>query len=228
MSGNRRLISIAAEVALLVFAFLLFSRLHAAAGVGVAERATANALTLQSWERALRLDIELAANQWLTRHPALVQPAIYYYRLYYVVLAGVLIWLYVRRPSVYLKARRTMLLMGALALVVFFTIPMSPPRFALPGVVDIVGSRGENLYSAFPSLHFGWSLWAAYAVWAARPRLAVLAWAFPVGMAVVVVVTGNHYVLDLVASVALLATAIGVRRWTESRWRSVRTSRPSG
>ncbi|WP_202610559.1 phosphatase PAP2 family protein [Herbidospora solisilvae] len=228
MRGTPRLLRIVGEFALLVFVFLLFSRLHAAAGEGVAAEATANALVLQSWERALGLDIEVAANQWLTAHPAFIQPAILYYRLYYVVLAAVLVWLFLRRPDVYVRVRGTMMLMLGLALVVFFTIPMSPPRFALPGIVDIVGSRGANLYSAFPSLHFGWSLWAAYAVWAARPRLAVLAWAFPVGMAVVVVVTGNHYVLDLVASVVLLAVAAGVRRWSESRWRSVRTSRPSG
>ncbi|WP_062345297.1 phosphatase PAP2 family protein [Herbidospora yilanensis] len=228
MSGNRRLLSVVGELALLGLVFVLFSRLHAAAGAGVAEEAAANALVLQSWEHALGLDIEPAANRWLTGHPALVQPAILYYRLYYVVLAAVLVWLFVRHPDVYVKARRTMVLMLAFALVVFFTIPMSPPRFALPGVVDVVGSRGANLYSALPSLHFGWSLWAGYAVWAARPRLAVLAWAFPVGMAVVVVVTGNHYVLDLVASVVLLAVAVGVRRWSESRWSSVRRSRPSG
>nr|WP_063818013.1 phosphatase PAP2 family protein [Herbidospora sakaeratensis] len=228
MRGLPRPLRIVAEPALLVGAFLLFSFLHAAAGRGVAVRATANALTLQSWERALGLDIESPANQWLVHHPALIQPAVVYYRGYYVVLAGVLVWLFVRHRDVYFKARTTLLLMAAPALVVFFTIPMSPPRFALPGIVDIVGSRGANLYSAFPSLHFGWSLWAACAVWAARPRLAVLAWAFPVGMAVVVVVTGNHYVLDLVASVVLLAVAIGVRRWSDSRWSSVRTSRPSG
>ncbi|WP_062431277.1 phosphatase PAP2 family protein [Herbidospora daliensis] len=228
MSTLSRPLKIFGEVALLVVGVLLFSMLHAAAGKGVAERATANALTLQSWEHALGLDVELTANQWLVDHPALIQPAVVYYRGYYVVLAGVLIWLFLRRRDVYVQARRTILLMAALALVVFFTIPMSPPRFALPGIVDIVGSRGANLYSAFPSLHFGWSLWAAYAVWAARPRLAILAWAFPVGMAVVVVVTGNHYVLDLVASVVLLAVAVGLRRWSESHLSSVRTSLPSG
>ncbi len=114
--------------------------------------------------------------------------------------------------------------MAGLALTVFWSVPMSPPRFALPGVVDVVGSRGANLYSAFPSLHVGWSLWIAYAVRSARPRLAGLAWAFPAGMAVVVIVTGNHYVLDIAGSVVLLLAAVGVRRWSESRWSSVRRS----
>ncbi|WP_066375276.1 phosphatase PAP2 family protein [Herbidospora mongoliensis] len=224
MSGHPRPSHLVRELVVLAVAFLLFSRLHAVVGEGVVSAATANALTLQSWERSLHLDVELAANQWLTGHPALIQPALYYYRGYYAVLAGVLIWLFLRHPDEYAKARRTLLLMAALALVVFWFIPMSPPRFALPGVVDIVGSRGANLYSAFPSLHFGWSLWAAYAVWSARPRLASLAWAFPAGMAVVVIVTGNHYVLDLVGSAVLLA----VTRWSGSRWSSGRRSPPSG
>lgn len=226
------------EVVLLLAAFLLFARLHAAAGKDVVASATANALALQSVERALHLDIERTANEWLTEHPALVKPAVYYYRAYYIVLVGVLLWVFIRHADVYIRVRRTLLAMAALVLPVFWALPMSPPRFALPGVVDIIaehdilggpGSRGDgtgqNLYSAMPSMHVGWSAWCAYALWSAlrpsHPRLALLAWLFPLVMVAVVLTTGNHYVLDIVGSAVLLGVAIAaaagwgrlVRRW---------------
>jgi hypothetical protein len=223
-SHRRRRVAIL-EIAGLLLWFLIFSRLHAAAGQDVASAATANAQALQSVERALHVDIELAANGWLADHPVLIQLAVYYYRLYYAVLVGVLIWVFVRHADVYVKVRRTLVAMTLFVLPVFWTLPMSPPRFALPGVIDIIyehdifGSQasrdfasGQNLFSAMPSMHVGWSLLCAYAVWSALrpsyPRLALLSWLFPLGMAGVVLTTGNHYVLDIVGSAVLLGVAI--------------------
>lgn len=230
------------ELAGLLLGFLLFTRLHAAAGKDVVS-ATAHALTLQSVERALHMDIEQMANGWLTEHPVLIQLAVYYYRSYYAVVVGVLLWVFLRHADVYLKVRRTLLAMTALVLPVFWALPMSPPRFALPGVVDIVaehdilGGRasreignGQNLYSAMPSLHVGWSTWCAYAVWSAlrasHPRLALLSWVFPLVMAAVVVTTGNHYVLDIVGSAVLLGISIAAASaWGRlaDRWRGARS-----
>jgi membrane-associated phospholipid phosphatase len=225
------------EVAGLVLVVLLFSGLHAAAGQDVGA-ATANAVDLQSVERAHHLNFELRANQWLTGHPALIQPAVYYYRLYYVVIISVLVWVFARHRDVYVKVRRILVAMTMIVLPVFWALPTSPPRFALPGIVDVVAQHdilgahasrenGQNLYSSMPSMHVGWSLWCAYAVWYAlrgpHPRLALLPWIFPLGMAAVVLTTGNHYVLDIAGSVALLAISITAmsawaRRRRTSRW----------
>ncbi|MCT9933033.1 phosphatase PAP2 family protein [Planotetraspora sp. A-T 1434] len=226
------------EAAGLLLVILLFSRLHAAVGRDVAA-ATANALALQSIERALHLDIALRANQWLTEHPALIQPAVYYYRLYYLAIIGVLVWVFVRHADVYIKVRRTLVAMAVLVLPVYWALPMSPPRFALPGVVDIIAEHdilgghasreiqnGQNL-SAMPSMHVGWSLWCAYAVWyalrASHPRLALLSWIFPLGMAAVVLITGNHYVLDIAGSAVLLVFSIAV----VSAWGHLAERRPA-
>jgi hypothetical protein len=215
-----------AEVAVILLVVLLFSWLHAAIGNNVAA-ATANALALQALERTLHLDIALWANQWLAAHPALISPAVYYYRLYYVVIISVLVWVYLRHAAVYVKVRRTLVAMALLVLPIYWLVPMSPPRFALPGVVDMVAEHdiigrhatrgpgsGDTILSAMPSMHVGWSLWCAYAVWYAlrdtHPRLALLSWVFPLGMAAVVLVTGNHYVLDIAASVVLLIVSIAV------------------
>ncbi|GIM91876.1 phosphatase PAP2 family protein [Paractinoplanes toevensis] len=217
------------EVVVLAAGFLLFSRLHAVVATSRSV-ATANAQHLQSAENALHLNVELAANRWLVEHPLLIPPAVYCYRLYYVVLLGVLGWVYLRHPEVYRQARRTLLAMALLVLPIYWAVPMSPPRFALPGIVDIIAEHdlfgstasrdigaGQN-FTAMPSMHVGWSAWCAYAVWAAlratHPRAAVLAWGFPLLMTAVVLTTGNHYVLDVAGTAALLTTAVGAAALT--------------
>jgi hypothetical protein len=208
------------ELAFLLLWFLLFARLDAAVGKDFAA-ATANALSLQSAEHAVHLDIERSANEWLAGNPVLAHLAVYLYRLYYVVVAGTLLWVFVRHAEVYRRVRRTMVAMMVLVLPVYWAVPMSPPRFALPGAVDIVARydlldqaswTSPTHYTAMPSMHVGWSLWCAYAGWSAlrgtRPRLALAAWSFPLLMVAVVLTTANHYVLDIAGSIALLAVAI--------------------
>ncbi|GAA2645111.1 phosphatase PAP2 family protein [Paractinoplanes durhamensis] len=221
MTSRRRL----TELILLLLWFWLFTRLDAAVGKDFAA-AHANALTLQSIERAAHVDIELGANDWLAGNPVLGHLAVYVYRLYYVVVAAVLLWVLIRHADVYRQVRRTMVAMMVLVLPIYWAVPMSPPRFALPGAVDIV-ARYDILnqagreswthpthHTAMPSLHVGWALWCAYAVWSAlrgtHPRLALLAWSFPALMAAVVLTTANHYLLDIAASIALLTASIAV------------------
>jgi hypothetical protein len=219
---SRRPRALVELVGLLVW-FVVFARLQSAAGQDVTA-ATANALALQSAERALQIDIAASANHWLAGHLVLSHLAVYVYRLYYVVVAGVLLWVFLRHAGVYRTVRRTLVAMMVLVLPVYWLVPMSPPRFALPGVVDIVATydifgpasrdagNGHQHYTAMPSMHVGWSLWCAYAVWSAlrvaHPRLALLSWIFPLLMTAVVLGTGNHYVLDVAGSVALLVVSI--------------------
>ena len=65
-----------------------------------------------------------------------------------------------------------------------------------------------------PSMHVGWAaLFALTVVLVARSRLRWLAAAYPLLTLYVVVVTGNHYWLDGIVGVALLAVAVaGVHR----------------
>ena len=100
----------------------LFARLQAAAGTDVTA-ATANARALQSAERFLHVDIEQAANAWLTDHPILIDPAVYFYRLYYAVLVGVLVWVFVRHAELYVTVRRSLVALTALALPIFWALP---------------------------------------------------------------------------------------------------------
>ena len=220
------------ELLILGVAVLLFVRVHASVGLDVSV-ATANARHLQSLERALHLDVEATANRWLVRRPGLALAAAYFYRLYYLLFVAVLAWAWLRHPDTYVRARRALLAMGVIALLVYWAVPMSPPRFSLPGIVDVVSQHDilagreqqagrAGSYSAMPSLHVGWSAWCAYTVWAAlrptRPSLAWTAWVFPALMTVVVIGTGNHYVLDVVGS-ALLLTVGFLAASLPPRWR---------
>lgn len=222
------------ELTGLIIGAALFLWLHNLAGTNVAA-ATANADTLQSVERALDVNLELTANHWLAGHTGLVTAAVLCYRLYYLPLAGVLLWLLFRHPEIYRVVRRILVVMAPLALLVFWLVPMSPPRFALPGIVDLVAQHdlfgstasvdladGHNHLSAMPSLHVGWSALCAYGAWLAlrggHPRLAPLVWLFPAVMVAVVITTGNHYVLDVAGSAVLLIVSIGVARaWERNR-----------
>jgi hypothetical protein len=207
------------ELGLLAVVLLAFLRLHAAAGHDLSAAAI-HARTLQALERSLGLDIELSVNGWLVGQPVLITLAVLVYRSYYLAVLGVLVWVYVRHAEVYRKVRRALVAMLVLILPVYWAMPMSPPRFAEPGVVDIVaehdvvnGHRPDG-YTAMPSNHVALSAWCAYAVWLAlrptHPRLALLAWLFPLLMTAVVLTTGNHYVLDVVGSAVLLGASIGV------------------
>lgn len=208
------------EAALLLVVLVVFERLHAVVATDVG-LATDNAGALQAVERVLHLDVELGINRWLVERPALATAAVLVYRLYYAVLLGVLGWVFLRHADVYRHVRRTFVALCGLALLVYWAVPMSPPRFALAGVVDVVaendptGDRAAptaTSYTAMPSVHVAWSAWAAYAAWTALrpgyPRAALLVWAFPAVMVAVVLGTGNHYVLDVAGSAVVLGGAV--------------------
>jgi len=212
------------EVALVGLVLLTFTRLHAVVGTDEAV-ATRNADALQSMEAWLHLDIELRANRWLVGHPALVTPSVILYRGYYVVLLGVLVWVFLRHQEVYRQVRSTLVVMAALALLVYWALPVSPPRFAQAGISDVIAQHDlfgahavheAGSFSAMPSLHVGWSALAAYAAWRspspAHGRAALLVWLFPIAMTLVVLGTGNHYVLDVVGSAVLLLGSIAAAR----------------
>jgi hypothetical protein len=218
------------EVLLLSAVVVVFSWLHTRVGRDIAS-ATHHARGFHTLERSLHLDLELPVNAWLAGHHAVTVAAVAFYRLYYLPLLAVLVWLFVRHPDNYRRVRRVLVAMTVTALLVFWALPVAPPRFALAGIIDIVArydimsarhtldrTSGAN-YTAFPSLHVGWSAWCAYAVWSvcrrAHPRAALLAWLFPLLMTAVVWATGNHYVLDVVGSAGLLLVGLALANgWT--------------
>ncbi len=168
---------------------------------------------------ALR-SLEHGLNLGLSAHPLLAEAAGYYYTtLHLTVAATTLVWLWLRHPAVYARARTALAVVTVSALVVFWIYPVAPPRLSVPGAVDTLvrqhifgaqdGSNAHglvNLYAAMPSLHVAWAAWCAWAVASAlRSRWRLLTWVYPALTTLVVLATANHYVLDVVAGLATVA-----------------------
>jgi membrane-associated phospholipid phosphatase len=105
---------------------------------------------------------------------------------------------------------------GFLGRGVFVSYPVAPPRLFDLCLVDTVTESSEayrylqppafvNQYAAMPSLHAGWDLLVGLAIVGAAGTigLRMLGVLMPVLMMWAVVATANHYVLDVVAGVAL-------------------------
>ena len=152
-------------------------------------------------------------------------------------LLAALAWSYVYKPRQFGRLRDVTIVSALLAVLCYRLFPSAPPRFVLSGAPyhlqdwtyggtaidpNLVHVVGFNQYAAFPSVHFLWALipalCLAYGSRAALVWLAALC--YPLVMAVTVIGTGNHYVLDCVGSVAVLAAAAAIvcalhraRRW---------------
>ncbi|MWA02830.1 hypothetical protein F8568_021110 [Actinomadura sp. LD22] len=176
-----------------------------------------------SIEKHLGLDVELRTNHWLTRHHDLSEVAVWIYQhMHTGFTMGILLLCYLAGPGVYRPARNALVLTNLAGLVVFFVLPVMPPRL-LPdeGFVDSVALAGygtvhspggveADQFAAMPSLHMGWAVWVAVVIMALLPRHRVrwLAVLHPVVTAIVVVITANHYVLDVIAGVAVSMAAL--------------------
>jgi hypothetical protein len=188
----------------------------------------ANANDVVTFERSVHLDPELWLNHALAPVNWLGALAGYYYlTLHFAVTVAALALLYVRRPHLYAQARTSLVMASYSALAVFWFLPVAPPRLAENGIVDVVvqhntfgaadaqrgGSSLENVYAAMPSLHVGWALWVAMVVhrsFAGRWR--ELAWLYPLATSLVVLSTGNHYLVDAIAGAAVVLAADALTR----------------
>jgi hypothetical protein len=93
-----------------------------------------------------------------------------------------------------------------------------PWSFDSEGMADI-----SNQYAAMPSLHIGWALWSAIALWPLLHRwwLRAAVLAYPLLTVMVIIVTANHYWLDAVGGIAIFAVGAiigwGLHRWNQRR-----------
>jgi hypothetical protein len=185
--------------------------------------AVAHAAQLWRTEQRLHLDIEPSLNHLAAAHPLLAQTTGYYYGLlHFIVTPLVLAWLYLRRPTAFGRLRSALVLATTAANLVFWTWPVAPPRFSVPGMADVLvryhilsagNPRGPdslvNLYAAMPSLHVAWAAWCAAAiVTATRTRWRHLAWLYPAATTLVVLASANHFLLDAAAGLAI--TTLGM------------------
>jgi hypothetical protein len=174
-------------------------------------RALWNGMGIERVERSVGLCWE----SWLSHHTIPLSNG-YYGVAQLVVTFSLLIWLSVfAEPWQWGVARNTLALISAGGFLCFWLFPVAPP-WALPVAYGIHGAGAAgfsgvgDLMGAFPSLHTAWAGWAALVWWSMMPRHRLvqwLGWGNLVLTGVVVLTTGNHYLLDVVAGELLAAWA---------------------
>jgi len=181
-----------------------------------------------AFERSLHLFIEPSLQRLVSSLPWLMDVAGWLYiNAQFTITVLAFLFLYFYRPAGYTQARNTLLIAMGLALIGYALYPTAPPRF-LPewGFVDSVSdatglhlsqssalfSDFFNPYAAIPSMHVAFALCIALPLaQSAHSRPVKVAWLlYPLLIAFVVIVTANHFLLDVSLGVltALLARSL--------------------
>lgn len=182
-------------------------------------------------EHGLALPSEASVQHAVVSHPLVVQACnLYYAVMHFGVLTIFLLWLFVRHRADYRRIRLTLVLL-TLASLLIQLVPVAPPRL-LPGYVDTAAEYGQSVYSlglapdqlsAMPSVHVGWAVliaWAVIRIGRGRWRWLILL--HPAATIFAVTATANHFFLDGIVAVGLLAACLlaqlaGVRAWAALR-----------
>jgi len=226
------------DLGLVVLAFFFYSAVREMAGAQAPE-ATAHAMGLVQLEQNLGVFQEQAVQDAVLSSDLLVRGfnAFYAYGFFPPIYAIGLYLFFFQRDR-YILFRNAFLISGAIGLLAFHLFPMAPPRL-LPwpyGMVDTLsefskvnyhsGGAFVNQYAAMPSLHAGWNLLISLALISAfrNPGTRALGVLLPVMMALSVVATGNHFILDIAAGyvVAGIGLAAAVL-WRDHGWKLSRT-----
>lgn len=185
--------------------------------------AVSHAHDVLALEQAWGLDWEHAAQDAVRAAPWLGTVGAWFYVWGYLpVVALALVVLFVRRPVGYARLRNALLAGGVVGLAVYVLYPLAPPRLTDLGYADpVAGSLVEpsarpvgiaNEIAAMPSFHVGYLVVVAVVVWRMTDSVLVRAWCVlhPLAMCWVVVATGNHWVLDIPAGVAIAVLGLWV------------------
>jgi hypothetical protein len=197
-------------------------------------RALHNAKHIIAIEHHLGVFHEETIQQWALHFKPLIISANYMYgSLHFIVTIWVAVWLFRSYSDDYPRYRNTLAIATGLALIGFSLFPLMPPRlidsdpFVLlhhlqlhHAFIDTLdkyptfwsfdsgpAARVSNQYAAMPSVHICWATWCALAM---VPRMKtmprkILAGSYPVLTLVVIVITANHYVIDAVGGLLILA-----------------------
>ncbi|HSC73234.1 MAG TPA: phosphatase PAP2 family protein [Gaiellaceae bacterium] len=197
-----------------------------------AETALANGRAILQAERWLHLFFEQRLQHALLGLGGLITLLGWTYWLsQFVVVSAVLLWIYLRHYDSYFRLRNALIIANTIGLVIYIVVPSAPPRL-LPGLVeDTLAASGalrhgsgfvtfaENPYAAMPSLHAADALLIgiALAIVVRRLWLKALWLLWPAWVAFALVVTGNHFWLDIAAGALLVAVALPVSGALERR-----------
>jgi membrane-associated phospholipid phosphatase len=224
------------QAVLITFAFFFYFGVRGATEGSEAE-AEANAERLADIQERLGIMWEPGLQGLIADHQSLITLANWIYIWgHWPAIGIVAIWLFARHRGGYYLLRNAIFISGAIGLVFFLTIPMAPPRL-LDGlnIIDTVTEQSRsyrtlqppalvNQYAAFPSLHFGFNMLMGIMLFRYAPyRLVkVIAVALPAAMAAAVVLTANHFVLDVVAGTIVALVGLWIAMWLRDSGRADR------
>jgi hypothetical protein len=186
--------------------------------------AMANARRIVELERALALGFERELQDAFLAIPDVVRALNLFYFVGHFVLTGVFfVWLFHRSRHGFRSFRDGFLAATAIALVVHWQFPTAPPRLADVGLLDTlnvlsgidIGSQASTALSnpvfAVPSLHAGYAAGVGLGMLHFGQRLAtrIVGVLYPGVVTLTIIVTGNHFVFDAIAGVAVMAVGFG-------------------
>ena len=140
---------------------------------------------------------------------------------------GSVAYVLLRRPDLFDRAAGMMAATFDAGVIVYWLAPTAPPWWAgengyLPPVRRLMveagsefwgelwqrlyDSLGRNPFAAMPSLHFGTSVMAAHVLGEVGTKEAIFGWTYAFALGFALVYLGEHYVIDLVAGLALAET----------------------
>jgi hypothetical protein len=229
-SPPQRPLSLPIEVVLIAAAWLFYFGIRAVTQ-GSEDVAVAHAHDLMHLEEWLGIDYEADAQSTVDAHRWLLDLGNWIYIWgHWPVIAATAVLLFRHRQAAYRRLRNAMFVSGGIGLGIFAAYPVAPPRLAGFGLVDTVSEYSHsyralqppaltNIYASLPSLHFGWDLLVGITVAMEARHLAVrLAGVMmPVLMAFAVIVTANHFVVDILAGGALALVGLVVALRLERR-----------
>ncbi|WP_217915025.1 phosphatase PAP2 family protein [Miltoncostaea marina] len=209
---------------------------------GTLDEGRANADGLVELERSLGVHWEPALQRFFVDH-GLAMP--FWSALYLVSqivalpLTLILVFLFARRA--YAALRGMALIAWCAGLVWYAVQPVAPPRLMADPLADTVSAQTPvdlesdfiqafyNPVAAMPSLHVGlavvvgWALWALTPWWPTR----LLGLLYPVLIAISIVVTGNHWILDIAGGLAVVLPAAAIAAWLVRGGRRAGDIRPA-
>jgi hypothetical protein len=182
--------------------------------------ATENAKRIAELETALSFAWEESLQRAFLGIPELVEAMNFFYFVGHFLLTGIFFfWLYHSSRDGFRSFRNGFMAATAIAVFIHWQFPTAPPRLLADlGIVDTlrvfsdinIGSPQVEAYSnpvaAVPSLHAGWALGVGIGLvrFARRRALQLLGVLYPVAVLLTIVVTGNHFIFDALAGMAVL------------------------
>jgi membrane-associated phospholipid phosphatase len=205
-------------------------------------RAFPNARDVWRLERWAHIPSEARLQHWaLQWNPGIHMADLYYKYVHLTDFVLISAWLLIWRPEHFGWFRRCIVFMTFFELVGHFVYPLAPPRMNKQfGIVDTAQLFGNsvygndyknhglfNQYAAMPSMHVAWSWFFAITVISiAKSKWRFLILFHAVAMTYTVVVTGNHYWLDGIVGLMLMAIALVLFN-SDSPWTTARPRRRS-